>query len=187
MKNNILVIFIPLITISIGFSGCLDNYSNNNENTFSYSFEVNITHEGSKSFEIYIPILITPIVTEDDNNISIIMDRISIEGNALTEIIDTKYGKALKIIGTGDNAIIAKEEENIPLARFNLVHDSDNDGLTADEHGDVKYWFYFNTSSALSIIIHFSQNSFTSIYINAEISNENGWLLVDGRYIEGAP
>ncbi len=187
MKRLMSLILIVFVLSS--FSGCLNRGDDNSNNSkeFSFHYRVDIKTNQSSEYEIYIPVLITPILAENDDNISEIMNKITINGIAKCNIINSDYGKALSINGTGTISINANGDENLPLARFNLLYDSDNDGLTNDERGDVKYWIYFNTSSSVSLEIHFSQNNYSFIYIKAEDISENGWILIDGIYLEGAP
>jgi hypothetical protein len=186
MNNKIFNIIFVILIISSLFCGCIDQLKNENhdkeepESNYCYKYHINITTIEDTIYEVLVPILITPIVAENDDNVSVIMDRIEIVGNGTTKIVQTDHGKALKINGQGSLQIIAKGNESLSDARFNMVIDSDNDGLTADESGDVQYWIFINCSNPINLDIRFSQNNSAFIFIFplTEIVL-NDWLIAN--------
>ena len=185
-----------LIILSIFISGCIFEKTNENRDSNTkenlYEYFVNITTKSDVSYEIIVPIMITPLTAENNGNVSIIMNTLTTHGNASLEIIETQYGKGLKVNGNGNVLIESKGNENVPFAKLSMLNDSDNDGSVADEDGDVEYWVYINSTNILEIVCievggsvsHGTLSSTSFLRIN-EIEN-NGWMRIGGTHVVGA-
>lgn len=90
------VILIVLTCIFFGVQG---------ENRwYEYHYVIKIEPTGLSSYELYFPVAL-----DSKNQVHKIMDDIEVEGDAeLVEIIDTYYGKALIVKGTGEIRIYAE-------------------------------------------------------------------------------
>ena len=111
------------------------------------------------------------------------MNLIKVDGNANMTIIDTQYGKAMKIIGKNKVIISAEGREIYPKAWLNLLNNSNfNDSKT-----HVLYLIYMNCSDSTELIKFVE---YTHVYskkekrdytssINSEI--KNGWNLIEGK------
>ncbi len=121
--------------------------------------------------------LIVPVLIEETGGISPIMNAIKIEGNGSGQILNSTYGLALSITGTGPLKISSFSSNAMPSAFFNLVEN-------ATGGGNVRYWIYYNSSQDNSATIEIlggiydSRNAYVS-YISKPILS-NDWQKVDG-------
>lgn len=87
-KNTLM--FLALSILLVSASMCLGNAQN-----ASTRVSINIT-SGSEKITLYIPVLL-----DETGKVLEMYEKPSITGNATTAVVDTDYGKALKISGTG--------------------------------------------------------------------------------------
>lgn len=183
-KQNKYIIFILLILLLIIiFEGCIfSNDNKNNETNLEYKFEIKIIQESPTDYEIYLPIPID----EKNEIIEQVTSALSIKGEITYEIINTTYGKSIKINGIGDATLNSNGKlKNISEAWLSMVNDTNGNGII-DEYNNVNYFIFLNssTNSKIQIIESFrfynniKEESYNS-WINTELNN--GWQLVEGK------
>ena len=176
-KIKILGLNFFLIFLSFCLSGCMTNSNNGSKENDLHSegyikYQINLKPSNSSNYEIIVPVLI-----EETGDISTSMLNLSVSGNGQFEIINTQYGKGLKITGIGKISINQKSTNDITIAWFSMISNETGGG-------NAKYWIFFNSSetNSISIYIHgevvFGQKTYLS-YISENI-NTTGWQEING-------
>ena len=160
MRRIYIVYFSAIILMITQTSGCLENSSNKH----SYEFEIELEPNNSSKFEVYVPLLINI----DNNEISPLMDDLTVKGNATYEIIETIHGDALRIIGNNKITIRIAGTKKIPYAWLNM-----NEGPPQGPGQD--YCVYGNTSS--NFTIHIKESS-----IIEHNKGSNDWMAKDSGF-----
>jgi len=124
-----------------------------NKAYYSYKFSLTFLEVGI--YEVYLPIIV-----EENGNISQIMDKINFTGNVTSQIVDTVYGKALKLVADSSievNINVIKIKEGVPvlsLANYSGHPPEYFYGST------ISVWLYSNRSN-IEIDINFSYHYYT--------------------------
>ena len=193
------IITICIIALSILLSGCIE-YGNDkkngndknqktppSDNSYYYCVYINVTP--NSTYELIVPVMITPVMAENTGNLSIIMNNLIVSGNANYEIVNTQFGNGLKIKGSNNISIKSEANESVPNAKLNFLYDSNNDGYVSDEYGDVKYWIYINLTNISNVIYlevfgSVSHGSATiSSFFQIESIKDKGWIIIDGNFV----
>lgn len=179
-----------IITFLIMFTGCIQTNSNNSKETMKYKYHVEISSLNYINYTLYLPI---PI--HEDGSVSEMIDYLKIvKGNGKFEIIESNYGKALKLTGNGfivleinDSQILKMpNKNNLPGIYLSLENKSSNE-IYYNLYGS----FENNSEINMKLIYHFSHQTGPRGAIGIDIiiigRLNNGWNSIKGtKEIESA-
>ncbi len=146
---------------------------------------VSIAHYASTSESVHIEagnektILYVPVLLDENGEVLEMFEKPAITGNATTAIIDTDYGKALKISGSGVIGINMRQTHGIPEKTQEATEKFMN-GFTistsdSTHYGDIK------GSQTVDIWVY-SEDDGTGLSFS--VSRDNGWGAVLSLYTE---
>lgn len=183
---KVLIVFFVIIIVFIAAFGFIYwNYAERYDWSSSYILNIKSTKSGNYS-------IIVPLALKNKDDISLIMDEIKVnDGQASYKIVDTQYGKGLKIEGNGDvklsidkgeiKSLSHSEGERLKIFNvsmwnnFSFVYKSYTDETII---GNTWMWVYAQSSFGtidVSISLHwFDMGEGRDIGIHGEL-NYFGW------------
>ncbi len=169
-KTKSVLMFLVLSTLVVSATMCLGNAQNASTHVL-----INIT-SGSEKITLYIPVLL------DETGKALEMyQKPAITGNATTAVVDTDYGKALKISGTGTIKIQMNQTDGM-LATNSEANEKFVNGFTLSTsnatrygniHDPVDAWVYSEDNTAEKLEIR-STETYFNLY------KQKG-ILIEGR------
>ena len=180
------ILAVSLFIFGLYLTGTFQNYFNEREDV-TYKYDLKITSNGTKRYNVYLPV---PI--EIMNNLSVESKMISelkiIEGNATYSIIKTRYGIALNITFIGD--IHLKVEGMKKWERWS-TEDYDYTIFSMQQKGDIvngvdiPYWVWINEigdneTIFIELEAYFGNNEDEKESIIMGEINTNGWQIIYG-------
>ena len=170
MKKRIIII---IVLSFILLSGCITNNNGNDKNNnkiFSINkYQIETITNNSENYSIYLPIPLS------SGNLTDLIKMIN-NTNYNQELIDTIYGKALKINAKGNITILLESNEKQPMA-LSMVEKEESG------YGNKGNWVYFsnNKTTILLSISLIETNNKETFYEKQWIENytlKEGWQLI---------
>ncbi len=151
-SKGLIIISIALIFVLMGYLVYSIIGVERVENGQSYEYKLLITPKDVENYTLYVPIAIN-----EDGSVSELMDDLHItKGNASYEIIETEYGKVLKIVANGEVNFESSGKRRIPMPHLSMLNVTE-EGEQAS--GDVEFWVYCDKpidSDNITLTLHLS-------------------------------